>query len=432
MNRCTELHQDWNNNFTLSDKVKVIKENLLKELKSEFQKLGSDIDKIERDQSKITLNISENIENLFNEILYTEEVNSTKEILTKIGKRISEARISLNEKRLNRNILPHRSIENYNLIKQSFKFNPNHEPKEEKRQVIESKYLNHNNKYTYYSLFFLNQEEEKSNEFIIYYCELDYYKTYNLSDSMFSDKKSSFSNFNRGNKYVNLGGRSLISGVGDYQKKSYIMLIKDNEEIKIDELPDMKYGRSFHNTIYIPEREIVLVCGGRNNNSAEILNIYLKEEWVPIAQMNKTRSNGCLAYINNKYLYCISGYDGNKYLNDCEFFDLDNFYKDWFYIDFSKLNITFDKSAPGVIHLSNNKVMLLGGLTGDNYSNRIYLFVVDEDPEKISLQQELLNIPEETIFLQSSFYFCGKSFVNFDIYRKKFIYDIDKNNFKLV
>jgi len=430
--RCNELHQDWINNFTLGDKVKVIKENLMKELKSEFQKLGSEIDKIEREQSKITMNITENIENLFNEITYLDEINMSKEILTKIGKRISEAKISLNEKRLNRNILPQRSIENYNLIKQSVKYIPYEEPKEPKRQVIESKYLNQNNKFTFSTLFFLNQIEEKSNKFIVYHCKSDYFKDYIISESMFSDKKSFFPSFYRGNKYVNLGEGSLVSGLGNSQKKSYLMVHKDNEEVKIDELPEMMFGRAFHNIIFIPEREIVLVCGGRNNQSAEILNIFLKQEWVPIAQMNKTRSNGCLAYINNKYLYCISGFDGKMYLNDCEFFDLDNFHKDWSYIDFSKINISYNKSVPGVIHLSDNKVMLLGGLTGEVYSNRIHSFVVDEDPEKISLQEELHNVPEETIFLQTNFCFCGKTFVNFDIYMKKFIYDIDKNNVKLV
>jgi hypothetical protein len=228
-----------------------------------------------------------------------------------------------------------------------------------------------------------------------------------------------------------MGGRSLVTGLGNSQRKSYLMVLQDNENVTIDELPEMKNSRAYHNIIFIPEREIVLVCGGRNSQSGEILNIFLKQEWVQIAQMKKKRSNGCLAYINNKYLYCISGYDGNTYLNDCEFFDLDYFYKDWDYIDFSKLNISFNKSAPGVIHLSDNKVMLLGGLSGEEYSNRIHLFVVDEDPEKVSLQEELYNIPKETIFLQTNFSFCGKTFVNFDIYMNKFIYDIDKNNFKL-
>jgi len=426
--RTNELNKDWAQSFSQRDKVKVIKELVIPQLKNEFNQLTSEIEHLEKEQGQITGDLCENIHNLNNEINYSEELNSVKEQFNQILAKISNTKVSLNEKRLNRKILPENK-ESFNLIEKSNALKQ--EISLTKRQVVQSKLLDKSYNFTYSHIFSLNQFEEKSCEFIIYNSENDSIKKYELNQSMFVNNTSNFQNFNRGIKYVNLGNRALISGLGLGQKKCYQMLVDTNEEIKIEEFPEMSDGRCFHNNIYIPEREIVLICGGRNNTSAEILNIFLRE-WIMIAHMKRGRSNGSLAYINNRYVYCISGFEGNKYLNNCEFFDLDNFHKDWVYIDFTVVKVSFDKSAPGVIHLTNNKVLLLGGLIQDNYSDNTYSFFVEGEPEKISLQQELLRLPEGSIFLHNSFCFTGKDNSCKITISASFYISSSKNNFKLV
>jgi hypothetical protein len=173
------------------------------------------------------------------------------------------------------------------------------------------------------------------------------------------NKKSSFLNFTQAIKGVNLGeSYFLAGGLGLKQNLTYLMSFNDNNgKVIIEDMPPMSSSRILHNMLYIPKIDIVFVCGGKNNKTAEFINLPLKE-WSTVKDMTKARQNACLALINEKYIYCISGFESESeaYLNSCEYYDLDSYERDpaWVLIDFDKMKLVYRMSTPGIIQLSDD------------------------------------------------------------------------------
>ena len=72
---------------------------------------------------------------------------------------------------------------------------------------------------------------------------------------------------------------------------------------------------SYHNSI--------ICLSGQYNKKCEIYSI-LKNEWNEMKEMNIERSEFGSCIINDKYLFCIFGfnYPKNEYLNSIEYLDL--------------------------------------------------------------------------------------------------------------
>ena len=420
--RSKSLENDWNQNLSYDDKVLIIKENCIGELKEEFSNYEMDFVKIEKEHSQLLANLNDIMKKTSIDLNYSDEYKHIDEELCKIHIKISNFNVDIHK-----NYLENKKLNrfNFNLIEESLSNNKIvDKPRVEEKKVELQK--NIENHFNYNHIF--NFDIQNNNQFSVYDCEDKITTNYVLSQSLFSNKDNFFSKFPIGMKYVNLGDQVLITGGADKQilsDKCILLSIDCNNKVTIDEFAPMIIKRFSHNIIFIPDRELVFVCGGKNIIESELVNLSIKM-WSQAPNLKQSRANACLAYINRKYIYCISGYDNNNYLNSCEYFDLDSYNKEWVLILFDSIQIEYRISAPGIIHLGDNKVLLCGGLVNDVYTDKIYeLSVNEKNVPKIILQQ--LKIPDTcTIFIHNSFCRNDSLFHNYDVFMDIYIYDCEK------
>ena len=232
-------------------------------------------------------------------------------------------------------------------------------------------------------------------------------------------------------KYLNLGNSVLITGglVDNIISNACYILKYQYNSIVIDEFPPMKSKRRSHNGIFIPEKELILVCGGWSNSTCETL-ILSNRKWNNIANLNRVRVNASLAFINEKFVYCISGFDNvnNKYLNSCEYLDLSSPKLTWGLIEFQTHGIDYKMTLPGVIQLDSNKVLLCGGYEESRtLDTKTYLFEVNNNENKISLNHYKKLPDEGTFFPHNSF--CANLGIQYNFCIKQDLYMYDTESF---
>ena len=237
--------------------------------------------------------------------------------------------------------------------------------------------------------------------------------------------------FPKKNKYVNLGESLLITGGltknNVISNKCYLFSYNQNNTFDITSFPEMNVGRINHNLIFIPTRNLLITCGGVSNKTCEIFNFSLIQ-WYPMTNLQKIRSNACLAYINDKYVYCISGYDNEKriYNNNCEYLNIEYNNENWVLIDFKFFNFEYMMSAPGVIQINQANVILCGGQDeNNNISAKSYLFEFNSEDASLITVSRKQSLPEETLFKHNHFSSYSKCLYNFDIKQTLYEFNID-------
>ena len=114
-----------------------------------------------------------------------------------------------------------------------------------------------------------------------------------------------------------------------------------------------------------------------------------------------------MAYINERYIYifCGSDLEGEKskvdYLNDLEYFDINNFENGWTIINFKNENIyNLSMGAFGVIPVSENEFLICGGYDGKNWKNNTYRINCSDYKNPIIEEISVLN---NAIFIHNLF-----------------------------
>ena len=243
-------------------------------------------------------------------------------------------------------------------------------------------------------------------------------------------------------KYVNLGQSVLLTGgkVSKDEKSSkcyLISLIENNSpskyEVNIDPYEALNEPRERHNLIFLPNKNTVFACGGFYTRTCEYTDLY-KLKWEFTSSMNKSRGNATMAYINNRFLYILGGYQiypnekSGSYLNDLEYFDMDNFSKGWTLINFiNKGGYNLALCAMGVVPIADNQILLCGGFSGKEYQKDVYKFeIANPDYPMVDKVDEL---KDTTIFMYNMFCKIRKSFFNFDIKGDLHGFDVENRRF---
>lgn len=91
-------------------------------------------------------------------------------------------------------------------------------------------------------------------------------------------------------------------------------------------MPSMDTPRAFCSAASLPQRNILVVMGGRNSTSAALDSVIAfdtqKEVWKDLAPMNTARM-GCTAVaIDSSRIMVIGGFDGNSWLSTAEIYSL--------------------------------------------------------------------------------------------------------------
>ena len=287
--------------------------------------------------------------------------------------------------------------------------------------------------------------ESQFNYELIIYLKQDRIFAYNEKNGLFSLTLND-ENLKRipdKSSFVNLGQSALLTGGMSNENKAstkcYLIglldngpSIKPNYSINVSPYGDFKEGRERHNLIYLPNKNFIFACGGFFSKSCEYSDFY-RGNWELIKPMNKSRGNATMAYINDRFIYIVGGFelrsDAPKgcYLNDIEYFDINNFGNGWKLINFvnpHRYNLYL--TACGIVPISKSIFLICGGFDGKEYKNNVYK--VDCTNYQSPLVEETTPINNPTIFTHNMFCRIRKSFFNFDI--KGQMYGFDYENWR--
>ena len=232
-------------------------------------------------------------------------------------------------------------------------------------------------------------------------------------------------------KTQNIGNNTLIISGGFIEStishKVFRIVSDSNNSTKIFSMPPMKYNRQGHNMIYLPKMKCLVACGGQINKSSEYIYLDLEDsfEWSELGNMNKIRANATTFCINDKYIYCVGGYNhcDEKYQKGYEMLDMDNRKSGW--KDFS-IGDEFAISTMGVIHIDTNKILLVGGFDGGKkYLNEGTMITIGEDGE---IQENLVKkqaVSKRGLIFYSSqqFFKVGEEIINLDFRNNPVLFD---------
>ena len=289
-----------------------------------------------------------------------------------------------------------------------------------------------------------NKESYKEENMIIYLKD-DRILAYNEKHGLFSLKLNpdNLDKVPEKSKFVNLGQSVLLTGgktkdKKNLSKKCYLIGLIENDlsnninySINVSQYGDFKEGRERHNLIYLPNKNFVFACGGFYCKSCEYTNVY-NGNWELLKPMNKSRGNASMAYVNERFIYIMGGFELNQnlngnYLNDIEIFDVNNFDIGWKIINFANPNGYYlGLTALGVIPLSKSLFLLCGGYDGKEYKDNVYK--VDCNNPNSPLVEKIKVLQNYTIFTHNMFYKIGKNYFNFDFLGQ--MYEFDHENWK--
>ena len=193
-------------------------------------------------------------------------------------------------------------------------------------------------------------------------------------------------NINNFTSFCNSKNSLYISGGEDesINNQGQDLFIKINlEEIKSNELiysnlTPLKYKRYWHSMIYIPEKYIYII-GGPGTKQTELYNIE-NNTIILSDSLNYERCEPSLVLVDNKYLYCICGFQlDNNFIDTIEKCDLNKRERKWEIVNYqikSGEDIILDRSLIvsffGVSYIKND-ILLIGDKENNKVINPNYL-----------------------------------------------------------
>lgn len=447
-NRICKYLRDWDI-LGRKDKVECVKNEGLNKIKKEFEESSSSLLDIISQTEGNTQVMEKKLEGFEKMITYNEKLGRIDGIITEISGKIKDAvtltknglqNVEYKEPQQPKPVVEDKKQEFYSL------FN-------EKKQSNDPNYNNSgngNDKLSVFKKHCLDYEymvclKQKSNEVVIFDTKSKTFKTVKITNSNFIDTKQTFNTFPDNSRYVNLGNSVLITGgYKDRQSSAlcYLMLLSQNHshteyEINIMSYPNMNEARERHNILYLKDKESVMVCSGFFNENVEITNMN-NQTWKNLPKLNDVRANAAMAYVNNRYIYCFSGFKINQakvgqYLNSVDILDYDNPSKGWTLFNFESINMNLKLCAMGVIGISDNSMILCGGYDGTQYKNESYRV---ETKDNVIARVERLesNLPGNHIFIHNAYMRSDNLAYNYDLQLNLISYNpmATENQFRVI
>ena len=292
--------------------------------------------------------------------------------------------------------------------------------------------------------------ETQFNYELIIYLVNDRILAYNEKHGLFSLKleEENLRKVPEKSRFINLGQSALLTGGMTPENKASVKCylvgliendssMKPNYSVNVTSYGDFKEGRERHNLIYCPNKNYVFACGGFFSKSCEYTDVY-RGNWELISPMNKSRGNASMAYVNDRFIYIIGGFElsndapkkGN-YLGDLEYFDTNNFGNGWRVINFTNphgynLNLT----ALGIVPINKTIFLICGGYDGREYKKDVYK--VDCNNYSCPLVERTTELNNATIFTNNMFCKIRKSYFNFDYQGQMYGFDYENWRFGML
>ena len=208
-------------------------------------------------------------------------------------------------------------------------------------------------------------------------------------------------NFNSFTAYCNAknclyfsGGESEISNDLDKTSLKYNdffsldLTILNNDQLIINELPNLKEPRTWHSMIFVPNKYIFIV-GGSNTKSVELYDIDEKT-LIKHSELNEIRCECTLCLVNNMYLYAFFGFVlHQEYNNSIERLNLLKENKKWEYVNYEKKEgLNLKLSFLGVCYYKEDELLLIGGNDNDNEERHDYNYIIAKNEEDKDIIKE--------------------------------------------
>ena len=248
-------------------------------------------------------------------------------------------------------------------------------------------------------------------------------------------------------KFVNLGSSVLLTGGKNKNKiktklaECYIITLMENQspnkyEVIVMPYDSLKEPRERHNLLFLPNKHFVFACSGFFSKTCEYTDIY-KGKWEMISPLNKSRGNASMAYVNERYVYILGGFeikeDKGDYLNDMEYFDINNFEKGWTMINYTNMNnkeYNTSLTSLGIVPISKNTFLICGGNFGIKYKNKVNK--IDCNNHENPTIEEISSLGNNTIFNHNMFCKIKESYFNFDIFGHLYCFDCKNKRFEII
>ena len=226
----------------------------------------------------------------------------------------------------------------------------------------------------------------------------------------FLQKINNFTSFCNSNNYLYISGGE--DDKNNNQGQDFFIKI-NLEKIKSDELiysnlVSLKNKRYWHSMIFIPEKYIYII-GGPGTKEIELYDIE-NNSFISFELLNYERCEPSLILVDNKYLYCICGFQlNNGFIDTIEKCNLSKRERKWEIVNYQiKVgeNIMADRSLIvsffGVSYLKNNIILI-----GDKENNKIINpnYLIKPNHKDIDIIEEYGYIEVEDVRLFSEKFF---------------------------
>ena len=233
---------------------------------------------------------------------------------------------------------------------------------------------------------------------------------FSLEKYPFLQKINNFTSFCNSNNYLYISGGE--DDKNNNQGQDFFIKI-NLEKIKSDELiysnlVSLKNKRYWHSMIFIPEKYIYII-GGPGTKEIELYDIE-NNSFISFELLNYERCEPSLILVDNKYLYCICGFQlNNGFIDTIEKCNLSKRERKWEIVNYQiKVgeNIMADRSLIvsffGVSYLKNN-IILIGDKENNKVINPNYL--IKPNHKDIDIIEEYGYIEVEDVRLFSEKFF---------------------------
>ncbi len=168
------------------------------------------------------------------------------------------------------------------------------------------------------------------------------------------------------------------------------------KENKLSRLPSMNKARSYHTMTFHENLKSIVVVGGENNKSCEMYDFFVNS-WSEFPELNVPRANISL-HIDKigTFAYAIGGIKGdisNGINSDViELLDLVDINQGWAKVEYrNKANVDLTFSHMGVYPLTDDKLLIYGGLESRNIKKCYVIFDL-RSFDILSISQEALDM----------------------------------------
>ena len=233
---------------------------------------------------------------------------------------------------------------------------------------------------------------------------------FSLEKYPFLQKINNFTSFCNSNNYLYISGGE--DDKNNNQGQDFFIKI-NLEKIKSDELiysnlVSLKNKRYWHSMIFIPEKYIYII-GGPGTKEIELYDIE-NNSFISFELLNYERCEPSLILVDNKYLYCICGFQlNNGFIDTIEKCNLSKRERKWEIVNYQiKVgeNIMADRSLIvsffGVSYLKNSIILI-----GDKENNKIINpnYLIKPNHKDIDIIEEYGYIEVEDVRLFSEKFF---------------------------